>query len=207
MSNGRAGTDLVWRAIRNSQTAEVIMKLIRTACVAVAAALAASPMVARGNDGTQDSKVTLTGCAVKGTGDSDGFLLANSVERTTRTTITPDAAGATVDSTTWKELGPARVLYWLDDDDDVVENMMGQLVEITGEVEGDVERGEIDIEREDGMIELEINADGRKANIKLEDVPSAIGRPRSVGDREEELPYVVRKLDVKSARSIAPTCR
>lgn len=155
-----------------------------------------------------DQKVTLVGCAVKGTGDGDGFLLANSVEQTTLTTVAPTAGGgATVSSTTATQMGAARILYWLDDDDDATASLMGQLIEVTGEIEGDVERGEIEIERENGMIELEINADGRKANVKLADVPSAIGTSGSVQDREKELPYSVRKLDVKSARSIAPTCQ
>jgi hypothetical protein len=151
--------------------------------------------------------VTLTGCAVKGDGDGDGFLLANSVEKTSRTTTTPTPAGATVQSTTTNEMKPARMLYWLDDDDDEVAKLMGQLIEVTGEVEGDVKRGEIEVERENGMIELEIKADGRKANVKLADVPSAIGTSGSVKDDEADLPYVVRKLDVKSAKSIAPSCR
>ena len=88
-----------------------------------------------------DKKVTVTGCAVKGTGDSDGFLLANAVERTTVTTVAPTPTGAAVSSATATAMKPARILYWLDDDDDVVAKMMGHLVEITGEVEGDVKRG------------------------------------------------------------------
>ena len=151
--------------------------------------------------------VTLVGCAVKGTGDGDGFLLANSVEQTTRTVVAPTPAGTAVASSTTNEMKAARMLYWLDDDDDEVAKLMGQLIEVTGEVEGDVERGKIEVERENGMIELEINADGRKANVKLQDVPSAIGTSGSVKDREVELPYTVRKLDVKSARSLAPNCR
>ena len=154
-----------------------------------------------------DTKVTLTGCAVKGSGDADGFLLANSVERTTVTTVAPTPSGAAVSSTTATAMKPARILYWLDDDDHAVRALMGHLVEVTGEIEGDVKRGEIEIERENGMIELEINADGRKANVKLADVPSAVGTSGSVKDREVELPYLVRKLDVKSARSLAPTCQ
>jgi hypothetical protein len=154
-----------------------------------------------------DVKVTLTGCAVRGTGDGGGFLLANSVERTTVTTVSPTPSGAAVSSTSETAMKPARILYWLDDDDHVVQGLMGQLVEVTGEIEGDVKRGEIEVERENGMIELEINADGRKANVKLADVPSAIGTSGSVKDREVALPYLVRKLDVKSARSIAPTCQ
>jgi hypothetical protein len=185
------------------------MKLISLAgaVITVTAIAAAGPDSVNASERGQDQKVTLTGCAVKGTGDGDGFLLANSVEQTTRTTVTPNATGSTVSSTTSREMTPARILYWLDDDDDVVENLMGQLIEVTGELEGDVKRGEIEVERENGMIELEIKAGDRKANVKLPDVPSAIGTPGSVKDREAELPYVVRKLDVKSARSIAPTCR
>ena len=179
------------------------MKLMSTAGVVALALVAyAGPTAVEAQE-----KVTLTGCAVKGNGDGDGFLLANATEQITRTTVTPDAAGSTVSSTTTNAMKPARILYWLDDDDDEVEKLMGQLVEITGEVEGDVKRGEIEVERENGMIELEIKADGRKANVKLADVPSAIGTSGSVRDREVEIPYVVRKLDVKSAKSIAPTCQ
>jgi hypothetical protein len=185
------------------------MKLMSTLglIVTVAAFATVASGSVNASERAQDRKITLTGCAVKGTGDGDGFLLANNVDETTRTTVTSSAAGSTISSTTSKEFKPARILYWLDDDDDVVEKLMGQLVEVTGEVEGDVKRGEIEVERENGMIELEINAGGRKANVKLPDVPSAIGPSRSVKDRETELPYLVRKLDVKSARSIAPTCR
>jgi hypothetical protein len=183
------------------------MKLMSIAGVMVAAALASgagtTPLLAGG----AQEKVTLTGCAVRGNGDGDGFLLANATEQVTRTTTTPDATGSTVNSTTTREMKPARILYWLDDDDDVVEKFMGQLVEVTGEVEGDVKRGEVEVERENGMIELEIKADGRKANVKLPDVPSAVGTSGSVKDREIELPYTVRKLDVKSAKSIAGSCQ
>ena len=155
-----------------------------------------------------DKKVTITGCVVKGDGDGDGFLLANAVEQTTRTTSTPAVTGGTITSTaTFTQMKPTRILYWLDDDDDVLDRYMGQQVEVVGEVEGDVDRGQIAIERENGMIELEIKADGRKANVKLPDVPSAVGTSGSVGDREVELAYVVRKLDVKSARSVAAGCR
>jgi hypothetical protein len=183
------------------------MKLTSTIGTMVVATLlaASSPSQVRAAEGQE--KVTLTGCAVHGNGDGDGFLLANSVQQTTRTTTTPTPGGSTVSSATTTEMKPARILYWLDDDDDEVAKLMGQLVEVTGEVEGDVERGEIEVERENGMIELEIKADGRKATVKLADVPSAIGTSGSVKDREVELPYLVRKLDVKSAKSLAPSCR
>ena len=162
----------------------------------------ATPETAQGQQ-----NIIVTGCAVKGNGDGDGFLIANSIDHTIRTTTTPTATGSTVSSTATREMKPARILYWLDDDDDEVAKLMGHLIEVTGQVEGDVKRGEIKAERENGMIELEINAAGRKANVKLADVPSAVGTPDSVKGREVELPYIVRKLDVKSAKSVASSCR
>lgn len=175
--------------------------------LAIAVGVGSGTQTAGASQRADEAKVTLTGCAVKGTGDGDGFLLANSVERTTVLTVEPTPGGAAVSSATATAMKPARILYWLDDDDHQVRSLMGHLVEVTGEVEGDVKRGEIEVERENGMIELEINADGRKANVKLADVPSAVGTSGSVKDREVELPYLVRKLDVKSARSLAPTCQ
>lgn len=158
------------------------MKLMHMVVASAFAAVAGfAPLYASGTD----EKVTVTGCAVRGDGDGDGFLLANAADQTS----------------------PTRMLYWLDDDDHAVANMMGHLVEITGEVEGDIKRGEIKAERENGMIELEIKAADRKATVKLPDVPSAVGTSGSVTDREVELPYIVQKLDVKSARSVAPSCK
>lgn len=187
------------------------MNLINIAGATIVAMLGAAvmPHAAAPADNRQDrdKNVTVIGCAVKGDSGGDGFLLVNNVERRTVGAIAPSPSGSTISEVTTTTLMPARVLYWLDDDDDVVERFMGQLVEVTGELEGDIERGDIKAEREDGMIELEIDADGRKANVKLPDVPSAVGSDSAVTDREKELPYLVQKLDVKSARVVAPSCK
>ena len=160
------------------------MKLISMAGVAVgtmmmAAAVSAAAGVARPYDRQdrkdKDEKVTVVGCAVKGDGHDDGFLLVNNVERTTIAALSPTAPGVEVNQVTTAELKPARVLYWLDDDDHAVRPLMGQTVEIVGELKGDIKRGEIKAEREKGMIELEINAAGHKGKVTLPDVPSAIG--------------------------------
>ena len=184
------------------------MKLLSTGtAMLLAITVAATASSQRTSAAAGEEKVTITGCVVKGDGDGDGFLLANAVEKTTTTTTTPGVTGTTVSSSTTTQMKPTRVLYWLDDDDDVLEKLMGQQVEVVGEIEGDVKTGEIEVERENGMIELEIKGDGRKATVRLPDVPSAVGTAGTVGDREVELQYLVRKLDVKSARMIAPTCQ
>lgn len=180
--------------------------------LAAAAALALAfsagvPADARSAGPDDSKKVTIIGCAVRGDGDGDGFLLANAVEETTRTVTTPGATGTTVSSSTTSTLKPSRILYWLDDDDDDVQAHFGHQVEVVGEVEGEIEQAEVEVEREDDHIEVEIKADGRKTMVRLPDVPSAVGTSGSVDDDEVELKYTVRKLDVKSVRMIASTCQ
>lgn len=172
--------------------------------LAVAVAGWTPPLEARARD---HEKVTITGCVVRGTSHGDGFLLANASEQTTSTTTTPTPTGTVVTSSTTTSMKPSRIIYWLDDDDDVTETYMGQQVEVVGEVEGDIDKGKIEIERENGMVELEINADGRKGTVKLAEVPSAVGTAGSVGDHETKIEYIVRKLDVKSARMTGATCQ
>jgi hypothetical protein len=177
------------------------------AAILTAITTVGAPLSATEPASEQDRKITVIGCAVKGDSDGDGFLLVNNVERTVLAAITPTPTGIAVNQTTTTQLTASRVLFWLDDDDDAVERFVGQMVEVTGKAEGAIKQGEIKAERENGMIELEINAAGRKANVKVPDVPSAVGRPGSVGDRERDLPYLVQKLDVESARSVSPNCR
>jgi hypothetical protein len=172
--------------------------------LAAAASLCSAPPVQAGDD---HEKVTVVGCAVKGDSDGDGFLLANAVERTTRMTSEPGATGSTVTTETTTEARPSRTLYWLDDDDHKVEPHMGHQVEIVGELEGDIETGEVKVEREDDAVKIEIDADGRKATVRLVDVPSAIATSGSGDVDDEELKYLVRKLDVKSVRMLAATCQ
>ena len=70
------------------------------------------------------------------------------------------------------------MIYWLDDDDDLEEHA-GRRVEVRGEIEGDIDAGEIEVERENSMIELEIKAKGETITVKLPDtaatIPTAVG--------------------------------
>jgi hypothetical protein len=159
--------------------------------------------------------VTLMGCVVKGEG---GYVLSTVGEgftvESSRTTI---GTSGTTTTTTTRTTTPAtpvipapdqRFIYWLDDDDDELENHVGQRVEVTGDIEGDIERGEIEIERENDMIELEIKAKGKKITVKLPDTPAntAVGTSGTVTDRPQDFPFKVRKFDVKAVKMIASSC-
>ena len=143
--------------------------------------------------------VTVTGCLIKADDDDDALLVT--------TLARVDAPPTTIDGRPADRRAPShmRVVYWIDDDDEI-EGHHGRLVELRGELEGDIDRGEIQVEREDGRVEVEFKADGKRLKARLPQMPSAVGT--SGGDDSDERDYdvVVRKLDVKSVRMIAPTC-
>jgi hypothetical protein len=190
---------------RNIGLAAGLAVALGTATAAQQAAVGARE-VARDGD-----EVTLVGCVVKGEG---GFVLSGAgqgfVVETSRTTVGTSGTTTTTTTSPAAAVPPAgsRIIYWLDidDDDDELENHAGRRVEMKGKVEGDVDRGEIEVERENDMIELEIKAKGEKITIKLPDTPAAPPNAGAVTDRPKDVPFVVRKLDVKSVKRMADTC-
>ena len=163
-----------------------------------------------------DKEVMITGCVIKG---DDGYVLSTVGEavtvQTSRTTVGTSGTTTTTTTTTTTPtpvVPPAgqRYIYWLDDDDNLLEKHAGQRVEVRGEIEGEIERGEIEIERENNMIELEIKAKGEKITVKLPDTPAAnataVGTSGAVTDEPRDIPFKVRKFDVESVKSIASSC-
>lgn len=162
-----------------------------------AAQVASAPAQAKSSD-TKD--VTLTGCVVKGDG---GYVLMNVSPENTAAAA---ASGLPSSPHPHGMVLPGRVLYWLDDDDELEEHA-GQRVEVKGEMEGEIEQGSIEAEREDGLVELEFKVDGdRKVTVKVPHVPATVGTSGIVGDKEVELRYIVRKIDVESVKTLASTC-
>jgi hypothetical protein len=134
----------------------------------------------------EDKDVKVTGCVLKGE-EGRGFLLAD--------LILPSASS---------EVPQPRVLYLLKDDDDL-EGHTGRRVEITGELEGELEKGQIEVDRDGDAVKLEIKADDRTLKLRLPEKPAAVGT--SGKDDDDEMDFVVRKLDVKSMKMVSPTCR
>jgi hypothetical protein len=186
------------------------MKLIISGAV-VALMLSGAAAAQQGNvtKKGEDEKVTLTGCVVKGEG---GFVLmhdenapattATAAPGTVGTAGVPNAASAAAATS-----AAGRVFYWLDDQDDL-EDHAGQRVEVVGELEGDIEKGDMAIERENGMVELEFKVDGeRRVTIKVPEIPAAVGTAGAVTDKEQEFNFRVRRVDVDSIKTLSSTCR
>lgn len=170
---------------------------------------AAQQVVGTGQIVAPGSDVTLTGCVVKGEG---GFVLSQIDEelKLEMSVTTPGTTAAPAPAKTVTSV--PRILYWLDDDDDLLEKHAGHRVEIKGEIEGDIDAGEIEIEREQGMIELEIEAKGEKVTVKLPDTAAtnatAVATTGTlVTDSPKEVPFKVRKLDVESVKMLSASCR
>ena len=63
-------------------------------------------------------------------------------------------------------------------------------------------------EREGGLIELEFKVDGeKKVTVKVPNVPPTVGTSGSVGDKERDIAYIVRKIDVDSVKTLMSTCQ
>jgi hypothetical protein len=145
--------------------------------------------------------VTITGCVVKGDG---GYVLTNVSQEAAaaavaaRTPSTPQPKGTVM---------PGRVLYWLKDDDDLQEHA-GQKVEVSGELDDDITTGKISAEREGGLVELEFKVpDEKKVTVLVPNVPTTVGTSGSVGDKERDIAYIVRKIDVDSVKMLMSTCQ
>jgi len=149
----------------------------------------------------EKKNVTITGCVVKGDG---GYVLSDVSSENAAAAVaagtpsTPQPAGTVM---------PGRVFYWLKDDADLAAHA-GHKVEVTGELEGDIEKGNISAEREGGLVELEFKIEGdKKVTVKVPDVPPTVGTAGSVGDKEKDFAYVVRKIDVDSVKMISAACK
>jgi hypothetical protein len=146
-----------------------------------------------------DDKVTLVGCVIKGDG---GNVLSNLAARWDSSPSEWPASTVTSASNV-----AGRIFYWLNGDDDLDEHA-GRNVEVVGKLDDEIDTGRISVERKDGMVEIAFKADGeRKVTVKVPDVPAAVGTSGAVTDRGKTYRVAIRKIDVKSVKVLASTCR
>lgn len=159
------------------------------------AALTAMPAVSAAAD-----DITLTGCLVKGEGDREGYLLRNTSgdpawQRSGDRQVAPNTVGTTG--------GFEAIFYWLEDDSEMRKHV-GHRVEVTGALEGDLEDGEIEMDRKDDWTEMTVKSDGRKMKAIVPNSSLLPGPDKDKGDRK--LRVLVRKVDVEKVKMLGPTC-
>jgi hypothetical protein len=160
--------------------------------------------------------VALTGCVVQGNDDGDGYLLTNVLPASIDMSTREDRPAGTSGNLP----GASSVIYLLDDMDksDDLSNYAGKRVEVTGEVEGDIKKGEMQIERDGDWVKMEIKAAGKKVTTRIPWVSlmpnttdtNAVGTSGKSHtlkeDQEIELNVNVRKLDVKGMKIVSGAC-
>jgi hypothetical protein len=157
--------------------------------------LAATTTAAR----TAAEDITLTGCLVRGEGDGAGYLLSNppgepAWQRAEDKRIEPNSVGTSG--------GFESIFYWLDGDDELRKHV-GHAVQITGELEGDLDDGQIEIDRKKDWTEMTVKAGGRtmKAQVPHASASTAPGR-----DGDDRMTVLVRRVDVERVEMLGATC-
>ena len=166
--------------------------------IAVAISVASGAAQVRAETPQNDKDIKLSGCLVRGE-DGGGYLLTNSPsepawQRTADPTVVPSAVGTTGSF--------ATIFYWLKDDDDLKAHV-GHLVEVEGDLEGDLEDGAIKIDRKDKWTEIRVESEGRdlRARVPHSSIVSWSSRDK------REVKALVRKVDVEHVRMLAASCQ
>jgi hypothetical protein len=184
--------------ILHFESAEGVMKgLLLTALAACAVAIAS--LTAELSAVSAAESVKLIGCLVGGEDDDDGYLLTNPMgdiasRRVAAGAVTPGPVGTTGGST--------LLFYWLEDDDQL-EPHLGHMIEVDGELKGDVKQGEIELERADKWTELTIESDGRALTAR---VPQSLFVVSTRSSDDRAIDVQVRKVDAKSVRMLSAMC-
>ncbi len=153
-----------------------------------------------------DGDVTLTGCVIQGTDGDKGYLLTQVLPASIDMSARAAARGA------------SSVIYWLDDleNDDDVPNYAGKRVEVRGKLEGDIKKGEMEVERDGDWVRIEITSDGRNVKTRIPWVSvmpnrtdAAVGTSGTTlkEGKEIEMNINVRTLDVKDVKIVSGSCQ
>ena len=130
--------------------------------------------------------------------DGDGYLLINTPREPASTSPEPRTTAPT-------SMGTAGVVtnifYWLDKDDALLPHI-GHQVEVDGDLKGDLQDGQIKIDRKDQWTEIEVESDGRDMKAR---VPNTSIVPGPNADRK--IAVLVRRVDVNKVRMLDAACR
>jgi hypothetical protein len=144
-----------------------------------------------------DANVKLTGCLIRGSNDG-GYLLVNAPAGT-------PAASTDASSRTPGSVGTtgafANVFYWLDTDD-FLQPHVGHYVEIEGDLKGDIDSGQMKLERKAEWTEIEVKSDGRTMKAQVPNA-SVVAGP----DDKLKVALLVRRVDADKLTMLAANCR
>jgi hypothetical protein len=152
---------------------------------------------AHASAGPDDRDIKLSGCLVRG--ETGGYLLTNVPgepvwQRTAEGIVLPDAVGTTG--------SVATLFYWLADHNDL-KSHVGHMVEVEGDLKGQIEDGDIKVNRKERWTELTLKSGDRELKARVPPV-SIVGT--STRD-DREISVLVRQVDVQRVRMLGASCR
>jgi hypothetical protein len=172
---------------------------MRTISVLALAAAMAVGTLSHTAAAADDKDIKLSGCLVRGE-NGGGYLLTNAPgesvwDRARDVSVEPGPAGTT---------GRAgSVFYWLDDNGDLKDHV-GHQVEIDGKLKGEVNDGQIKVDRKANWSEMEVKSDGR--TLKARVPASLFVYPAGKTDGDPKARVLVRKVDVRKVAMRAASC-
>lgn len=175
------------------------MSGVRMLCVVATAAVAlsVSPRAAAGET------IAFTGCVVSAPAQNvsvpNPLLLVWSEEDMVLTDVAVQFQSAGPVGTSGR--APGHVLYWLDDDADDVAKYAGRRVQVIGTIDEEYGRGEVEIDEQDGFVEIEVDFDGEETKARM---PRWMFGTHPI---DAEFDVLVREVDVREVNLLPAPCR
>ena len=139
----------------------------------------------------QQNQIAFHGCVTPGV-DAGSYVMTNLMEM-------PEPGGSTMPEV---EHG-RRILYWLDNDDDVKKHI-GGMVEVRGEFTK-LEKSEIELKagrQKDGGLIVEFEVPGKDVRASNAAVGAAVGTAGRVDAEKNDIPTFLAHIDVKSVKAM-----
>jgi hypothetical protein len=151
--------------------------------------------------GDHDAQFVVRGCVIPTSDFRDSgtplFVLSRTVYLGS-----PDTQFRPADARASDGTGVAiPVFYWIDDANDIARSL-GQQVEVVGELTDDLDEGEINIDHQDDITEIEFEVNGDEVQIRL--LRAWLGP--AFADDDVDFDIAVRTVDVESVTPLGP-CR
>ena len=168
---------------------------------AVAAVIATPATAQQARAGDKDDQIVITGCVVRTNHKMSG---PRSLLVWSKGDVYLDAAGTDIRPPE-RAIGtsgkPGPMFYWIDDEDDFAKHV-GKRVEIVGELNDEIDKGEIEVDHKDDFTEIEFEWDGTDVKAR---VPSAWLGPDTPA-KDSDFDIAIRRVDVEKVTVVSPSC-
>jgi hypothetical protein len=161
------------------------------------------PQTTRTPVGDRDDQIIITGCVMRGiennTQGPRSMLVWSKGDVYLETATTEFKSSDTIDKAIGTGGVHAPVFYWIDDEDDFGK-YLGSQVEIVGELNDRLKKGDVELRKKGAFTEIAFDAGGREAKAR---VPSQWLAP-DTPNKNARFEVIVRTVDVENVTPLGP---